>query len=767
MGLPLQRFSYDDNSGGVDLKSSPTKVEEDQASLTLNVDYSTDGAVWTRFGSTRINSTQSDQLRTLAMYDYKKSDGTQVQVIAQGTTLKHGLSTLTTDVSGLNGSIIPDFEFQVTPDDEYLFWGNGFDTSLKFDGTTWTNWNISAPADPTVADNAVGILPAGTYSYFIAFVRYDVPSNTIQQISDLNPVKQSVTILINHSVDITRPASVDPQVNGWVIYRASPTSDGVFYQLIDGSEDPVIVPIATTTYNDNIATDGTEEASFDNQPAPNSAIFESYLGRMYIASGADLLYSEVDLPWNVPTENDAIIDGPINCLKRVYDVLLISTSNGTLWQLKGDIATNLPQRISGNIGIMNNRCADGDAQLYVFATNKKVYYFRPTDFDQGQLRINEPLSINVDPFMTTIPNSLLDKVSVKYYSTANVGKLMMSVPTASTNNDTLLIYNETQAQQKEKPCWQIWDNLNVSSMQMFNIAGDLKLYSGDFNGFIWKLDDPNTNGDGAEINGTVTSATNTSLTQLILSSTATSGAAPDILNDTNVDFTTSVVVGDYLTITGGTGVGQTVSVVTVAATQLTVNPVWGVVPDNTSTYTIGPFNPSALAGINVGLISGTGSGQVGLITTNTNTTLNVSSAWTQNPDSTTVFSVGAFTNYHFTNWKNVTGSYDTLKQLWYLISNMNAAGAYSIELIVQTDYDTSEANALILNLDLSALNAIWGSVIWASFTWGSFSVFQDLLRINEKFYAIRFGFRSKKAGQPFQLNRFGLAAQDKGLFYKV
>lgn len=767
MGLELERFSYDDNSGGVDLKSSPTKVEEDTASYTLNMDYSTDGAALTRFGSSRQNSTQCSQLRGLGMYDYKKSDGTQVQVIQQGSELFQGLTTLTPFSPPENGKstiLYPDMEFMVTPDNEYLIWGNGTDTNRKFDGVTWTNLSITTPGDPTVSIGGAGTL-TGDFAYYIAFVRYDVLSNTIQQLSDLNPNAQLITATAD-SVNITRPASPDTQVNGWVIYRQSPTSLGVFYQVVDSSDNPVIIPIATTTYTDNQVDDGTLEAEFDNQPAPSSAIFESFQGRMYYANGADLVYSKPDLPWNVPTFNDSILDGPINCIVKAYNVLIISTSNGTMWYLPGDIESFDPQRISGDIGILNNRCASGDAQLYIMATNKKVYYFRPTDFEQGQLRVNQPLSIKVDPFMETILTGSLDRVSLRYYSKANVGKVMISCPTTSAENDKILIYNETQSQQKEKPCWQIWDNLNVAAMQMFNLNGVLDLYSSDYNGFVWKLNDQNLSGDGAEINGTVTAAASNSLTQLLLTSTATSATA-NTLSDTNVDFTLTTQVGDYITITSGTGSGQSRSIIVVSTTQVTVNLVWTTTPDNTSVFTIGQFNPGTLQGITVRIVSGTGSGQNQTILSNTNTTLTFSTNWLITPDSTSVYSVGSYVSTHFVNWKSVTGSYDTLKQLWYMIPNLNAGGNYNIQLIIQVNYDTSLTNQTNLLINLSALNSIWGSVTWGQFPWGSFSVFQDLKKINKRFYAIRFGFQSSKSGQPFQLNRFGLAAQDKGLFYKA
>lgn len=693
MGLPLKIYEYYDNSGGLDLKSSPIKDADDDSTASLNVDYSTDGAVFTRNGSSRLNSTQLDQLVNLGLYDYKKSDGTEVQVFQNGSKIYHNLSTPSPQVTGLDDDAIPDFEFIVTNDDEYLLWGNGINTNRKFNGSSWTNLSITTPGNPTVTDLGVGVLGAGSYSYYIAFVRR--VAGVIVQISDLNPTAQNITIAANRQIRITRPAITDSQVDGWVIYRRSPTSLGVYYQLIDGSANPVIVSSASTTYDDNIATDGTIEAEFDNQPAPDSGIFEEFGGRIYYvpADGLYLLPSKPYLPWNVPEDGGWIPDGKINCLKRLYNCLIISTSNGSLWVLTGDLEDVEPQKISSNIGVMNNRCIDGPGPAYMLATNKKFYELQPTDFGTSQLRITEPISIRVEPLIGQISNASLDKVQVLYYSAADQAKLMVSAPFGIDTNNAILIFNETQTFQKKKPCWQYWDNLKASSMAIFRNDGEIVLYSGDYNGFLWKLDDSTLQGDGAEVNGTSTSAGASTLTDL--------------------------------------------------SQNWTVN---------------------AYAGMTVRIIGNPGIDQVRTIVSNTSTAVTVDSAWTTQP-SASAYTIGGYDSYHYTNWKSITGSYDTLKQLWFILSNMNASGDYEIDLIIQYDFNTTISDQTVLNINLQASNTIWGQFIWGQAPWGAQSVFQDRIRIFGRFRAVRFGFRTREAGHPFQLNGFSVSVQDKGLFY--
>jgi hypothetical protein len=229
---------------------------------------------------------------------------------------------------------------------------------------------------------------------------------------------------------------------------------------------------------------------------------------------------------------------------------------------------------------------------------------------------------------------------------------------------------------------------------MFTINGEAALYAQDNNGFIWKLDIPSNFGDGDEINGTITAATATTLT------------------DSTQAWTVNEHIGKTVRILSGASDGEDGVIISNTATELTV-PTWDDTPSAGATYTIGGYDA-----------------------------------------------------YHFSNWKSVTKSYDTLKQMWFFLSNMNASGDYPIDLIIQFDFDETISNSVVLNINLQATNSIWGDFIWGESIWGAYSVFQDRIRQYGRFRAVRFGFRNRKAGQPFQCNGYSVSCQDKGLFYR-
>lgn len=784
--IPLQTVDFYDNSGGLDLKSSPTKVATDASTSTLNVEYDTDGAVRKRFGSTLENDLAQiiADPNVLAIQDYKKSDGTDLQIIAAGTNLYQDIiSPVAYSGLTITSENRPDFEYQTTLDDEYLFWGNGVDRPLKFNGTDWTFWSIEAPSGvPTVATGAAGVLVAATYDYYVTFARYDATLGVREQESDLfrsnaptfdfpmggpPPRVQYATVVNAGSLqnDLSNiPTSTDPQVNARVIYRRirAPGGSNDFRFL-------AVIPNNTaTTYSDNDPTDTSELASFAQQNVPITGIFEEYGGRMFVVDAeksTDVLYSPPNQPWYLPPENILLFDGPVQCIKRIYGALLFGTDR-SIWIVLGDILENSPRRISSKVGILNNWCAVGEDTIYILATNKKFYGLKPTDFQDDEIRVDAPLSRLIDPLLNTIQKNRLNQVYMQDYSKGDVSKIIIAASIGRPYNNLLVIFNETQSLAKQKPVWHVWDNINYNTLSEMTILGATALYAGTQDGYIWKLDVQGMDGDGAEINGTATSGSTTQIGQLFASGTATSATA-DTLTDTGAAWTTNQFIGSYVTIVGGTGAGQTQRIQSNTATTITIIGTWTTTPDGTSSYEFGEFNPGTLAGIKVFIDSGVNIGKSSVITANTNTTLTVSPAFPAPIVAGVIFSVGGFQAYHYSNWKNVVNTYDALKTLWHWMGNLNVAGTYTVDLIIQFDFNITEANSVRIPLTLSATGAIWNTVNWNEFYWNAVSVFQQRIRQAGRFRAIRIGFQNNRAGQPFQVNGFSITCQDKGYLFQT
>lgn len=160
---------------------------------------------------------------------------------------------------------------------------------------------------------------------------------------------------------------------------------------------------------------------------------------------------------------------------------------------------------------------------------------------------------------------------------------------------------------------------------------------------------------------------------VIHSGTAQAGATTTITLDTAASTTNNAYLGTLITLTGGTGLGQTRTIVNyVGATRVaTVNRPWVTTPNNTTTFAIyantaslfsdeGTAQAGGATSITlattasatndlyansfVTITSGTGSGQTRTITAYNGTTkvATVDSAWSVAPDSTSVYAVIPF-----------------------------------------------------------------------------------------------------------------------------
>jgi len=700
MGIPAPVFEYNDNSYGLDLKSSPIKVFEGSASLSLNIEYDGDGAFSTRNGSVIINQSAgipqpiSGNPRGLALYDYKKENGNNYQIIVAGDTIYQSMTAPTVEVAGLTNNLIPSLSNTFTVNDDYVLFGNGTDDNLKFNGTDWTLLSIVAPTNATAVDNGAGTLAAGLHEYYVTYA--NVISGVVIQESPLSAAAGGVTIAASRQIRVTIPVSADTQVNARILYRKSPTSVGVFYR------HTIITNNVATTYDDNTATDGTIEPDYDNAEAPNSKIISTNdFGQTFYLNSTlknQLMYSRSYKFWNVPVTSYLIFDGEITAVFSTNKKTIVGTKR-SIWLIQGPAGESEPIKLIDGVGILNNRCIDGISSIYFLGTNFKFYSFNITQFDFSQLRISEPLSFKVEPLFESINLSNTDDIALKYYSKSTTAKIMISVPIGSSSNNHFIIFNEGQTFVKETPVWHLWNNNYPAAMGIFNIGSEIGLYFMDYNGLIWQADASGSYGDGAEENGTVETANATSIT------------------DTTQTWDVNEHVGKILRIISGVGVDQEKTIISNTADTIVIS-----------------------------------TGATDFATT---------------PDSSSEYTIGGYDVYHFTNWKKVSGTYNDLKRLVKFFANANADGDYAIKIIFQTDFLDTSTGQNEKDLVLSEGVILWGGFFWGGAEWGAGAVFSDQLKYFKMFKSIRIGFFHRKAGQPFQINSFGISCQNKGLIKKI
>lgn len=150
------------------------------------------------------------------------------------------------------------------------------------------------------------------------------------------------------------------------------------------------------------------------------------------------------------------------------------------------------------------------------------------------------------------------------------------------------------------------------------------------------------------------------LTAALVSDTASSGGNTT-LNKVLAGWEPNLYAGLHVTLTSGTGAGQTRWIVANTATQLTVYPAWAVNPASGTGFEIKPtvsdygtatagsantlsdsgkaWNTNAYQYSQVQIIAGTGSGQVRNVASNTATQLTTVTNWSVTPDATSVYEI--------------------------------------------------------------------------------------------------------------------------------
>ncbi len=163
-------------------------------------------------------------------------------------------------------------------------------------------------------------------------------------------------------------------------------------------------------------------------------------------------------------------------------------------------------------------------------------------------------------------------------------------------------------------------------------------------------------------------------TQIQESGTALGTQGANTFTDTSKVWTENFWANYVLAITSGTGLGQALTVASNTTDTLTLNGSWLITPDSSSTYTISAmptdasssgtastpstseflfvdatksWTTNAFANYLIKITSGTGYGQVRHISSNTATTLTISTAWSTWPDLSSTYAIYPFPTRYY------------------------------------------------------------------------------------------------------------------------
>lgn len=256
---------------------------------------------------------------------------------------------------------------------DYVYYCNGTDTK-KWDGSTWTNWGITAPAAAPTFVYVGGALTTsnGGYTYGYAY------ANTASgHVSAMSGASASTGNLSSQNVTVSYTASADPQVNAIWIFRTT-DGGGTYYFLAQ-------VANATSSYTDSTADSGLntfEVAPLSPNQAPcpaGASLVTSWDGRLWVSSGRTIYWTQSGTTLGVGDESFNLSTNRFKLPRVVKGFaptsqgLLVFTSDVT-WVITGAGGVYFINPWQKNFGIKKpgNIAQDGDL-VFVFTSRSQLF----------------------------------------------------------------------------------------------------------------------------------------------------------------------------------------------------------------------------------------------------------------------------------------------------------------------------------------------------------------------------------------------------------
>ncbi len=559
------------HTDGLDQSSPLTAMPDKAAYDLLNVEGDETGLISSRPGQAVFCRMTNAPKK---FFDYRNEAGTQ-RILAFANTGLYNITSGTEVVVSaavIDAGRIPG----VTKHNDRVIFGDGVNSNKKYNGTNLWDQNIPDP----IADVSLNTAVAGaiTYTvgsrYLIVFVN-SVTNEKSNPFHVDDPQNAPTTGAITAKrVDVTRPAvpGSDPQVDRWWIYKTD-DGGGTFKFHAD-------VPIGTNPYQDNVQIPATNDIlEFDNDPAPISQIFAEFRGSLVLVPEDDPSHIRLSKPGisnAFPLSLDVLVGGdgdPIVSLRSENKLLWIEKRDSTWILPDHTLNGGVPFKVADKGGLHKDSSCIYGQNLMSMSQTGYIYNYPPTEFSYDEIRY-KLRGYNIKRILDVISKQSISGVRCINYESKTKNQIWFAVPYGQgilVNNIVLVFDPILAAMNKRKESWWVFQfNHDVKAMSTALINGDSQVLIGDSNGVVYNY--PDGNGDGAEENGTVTSAT------------------PTTLVDSTQTWTVNEFANLYVWIVAGTGAGQKVRILSNTSNTLTMATTWAVTPDATSEYSIGGYD---------------------------------------------------------------------------------------------------------------------------------------------------------------------------------
>jgi hypothetical protein len=501
---PKNRITYD---GGKNNKFEKYLIADNESPDSLNCVYE-NGAVGTRLGSAKFNSTTVGSFVGEGLYTRHANDNTQSMCAWwNGTLHVAGVSTFvsvpsSTSIFTAGGRVC------ATEYENYIFFHNGQVRGYKYKNLEFTRHGVyPETSQATAVSTAVGTL---TGAYIYAYT--NVNSNLVE--SDLNPVTTTLAVTTGQ----IRITSIATQAQSFgveqrYLYR-SKTSATTLFRV------GVLSNNTATTFVDNVSDTALgAQAPSDAGVPPRYSWIVTHKNRLWCDDLDDpgvLKYSELDNPYTFASVNEELCgdqsgenlrgatihdDGLVIFTDNQEYLLYMPSTDPDGWEmvrLKSSYGSKSPFGLFSYNG----------KQMFPAIQNNKLVGFAAISGDAAEPEAtlltvsaagSDLKSNRIEPDMFLLQSVAYDRISAVVHK--NKAYIAVAYGESQTTNNRLYVFDFSisNLSKNQEASWEPWTGINAEQMTVFND----KVYAQDSTatGFVRELNKSGTySDDGAAIN---------------------------------------------------------------------------------------------------------------------------------------------------------------------------------------------------------------------------------------------------------------------------
>ena len=505
---PNGRSTFD---GGKNNKFERALIQDNESPDCYNVVFS-NGAVETRGGVTKLNTTAIGSFTVDGLYTRRDNTGAETMVVFAGGTARYWSGTTFTTISSAQSVFTAGVRVGAAQMENHLFVGNGYVTPYKYNGTDWTRHGVpqaTGVVSAASATTSTGVIN-GEARYKVVFVNSQVVQGDVGT--------ATVTLSVTNGKVILTGIPTAPQSHGVGsrrIYRNFVSGATATYGLLTTLNDNT-----TTSYVDN-SLDSALGASppTDAGEPPKYSVIVQHAGRLFMNDLANpnyVWYTELFEPYTVKALSfQSFGDASADLVKglEVYDnsLVVIGERSVYMWNMPSTdptewyvIKTRSPYGGRSPYGsfLYNNKL------MFAAQQNSKVVGFaaisgstidpEATTLDSTRAGADTK-SDRVVPDMFEIQEAYLPNLSAIVFK--NRAYIALTYGAGATTNNRVYVFDFSisNLSKKQEASWVPYTGaMNISQFTVYNG----KLYGGDSTatGFVREIMTTSYNDDSAAIN---------------------------------------------------------------------------------------------------------------------------------------------------------------------------------------------------------------------------------------------------------------------------